>query len=110
MTVSQIARRAGLHRWRDAVDMSVLEERVGHGQLRERDYDDICQKYAVFARVTPKQKQELVKALKRQGHQVAMTGDGVNDLLALREADCSMGCTNRWECPTVLPLYLSFLY
>lgn len=40
--------------------------------------------------MTPKQKQELVKALKRQGRQVAMTGDGVNDLLALREADCSI--------------------
>lgn len=56
----------------------------------EVDYDRICEEYAVFARVTPKQKQELVKDLKRQGHQVAMTGDGVNDLLALREADCSI--------------------
>ncbi len=81
-TVSMIARRAGLERWKDAVDMS----RLG----AEPDYDRLCQQYAVFARVTPKQKQELVKALKRQGHQVAMTGDGVNDLLALREADCSI--------------------
>ena len=47
-------------------------------------------KYAVFARVTPKQKQLLVMAMKRAGYQVAMTGDGVNDLLALREADCSI--------------------
>ena len=54
------------------------------------DYDSLCEEYAVFARVTPKQKQELVKALQRKGHQVAMTGDGVNDLLALREADCSI--------------------
>ena len=54
------------------------------------DYDKICEKYAVFARVTPGQKKELVKALKRQKHTVAMTGDGVNDLLALREADCSI--------------------
>lgn len=89
-TVSQIARRAGLKRWRDAVDMSAFEESRGHDQISDIDYDEICQKYAVFARVTPRQKQELVKALKRQGHQVAMTGDGVNDLLALREADCSI--------------------
>lgn len=81
-TVSQIARRAGLRRWREAVDMSVFGD--------DADYDELCQKCAVFARVTPRQKQELVKALKRQGHQVAMTGDGVNDLLALREADCSI--------------------
>ncbi|HIT00538.1 MAG TPA: HAD-IC family P-type ATPase [Candidatus Faecaligallichristensenella faecipullorum] len=81
-TVSQIARRAGLHGWRNAIDMSALGETA--------NYDLLCQKYSVFARVTPKQKQELVKSLKRQGHQVAMTGDGVNDLLALREADCSI--------------------
>ena len=81
-TVSRIAERAGLERWKDAIDLSAAGEQI--------DYDDICQKYAVFARVTPRQKQELVKALKRQGHQVAMTGDGVNDLLALREADCSI--------------------
>ncbi len=81
-TVSMIARKAGLERWSDAVDMSALGEKI--------DYDRICRDYAVFARVTPKQKQELVKALKRQGHHVAMTGDGVNDLLALREADCSI--------------------
>lgn len=81
-TVSMIAKRAGLRRWRDAVDLSVQEEHP--------DYDMLCRKYSVFARVTPGQKQELVKALKRQGHQVAMTGDGVNDLLALREADCSI--------------------
>ncbi len=81
-TVSAIAKRAGLERWRDAVDLSALGEHP--------DYDAICEKYAVFARVTPRQKQKLVQALKRQGRQVAMTGDGVNDLLALREADCSI--------------------
>ena len=54
------------------------------------DYDELCENYSVFARVTPKQKQQLVMALKRKGHHVAMTGDGVNDLLALREADCSI--------------------
>ena len=81
-TVSMIAKEAGLTRWEDVLDMSELKGEI--------PYDDICQNYAVFARVTPKQKQELVRALKRQGHHVAMTGDGVNDLLALREADCSI--------------------
>lgn len=81
-TVSMIAKRAGLKRWKHAIDMSVIGENA--------DYDSLCEEYAVFARVTPKQKQELVKALQRKGHQVAMTGDGVNDILALREADCSI--------------------
>lgn len=81
-TVSMIAREAGLADWNNAVDMSVFGE--------DADYNSICRKYAVFARVTPKQKQQLVKAMKKGGHQVAMTGDGVNDLLALREADCSI--------------------
>ena len=47
-------------------------------------------RFTVFSRVTPKQKRQLVQAMQRAGHQVAMTGDGVNDLLALREADCSI--------------------
>lgn len=81
-TVSAVARKAGLRRWKDAVDLAELGETV--------DYDAIAVRYAVFARVTPKQKEELVKAMKRQGRCVAMTGDGVNDLLALREADCSI--------------------
>lgn len=81
-TVSMIAKRAGLKKWKDAVDLSHYNG--------EPDYDRLCWKYSVFARVTPKQKQELVRALQRQGHHVAMTGDGVNDLLALREADCSI--------------------
>ena len=59
-------------------------------QKETLDFDRLCQEYAVFARVTPRQKEELVRALKRRGCQVAMTGDGVNDLLALREADCSI--------------------
>ena len=64
------------------MDVSALGEDI--------DYDRICEAYDVFARVTPNQKQELVAALKRKGHHVAMTGDGVNDLLALRTADCSI--------------------
>ena len=81
-TVSMIAKKAGLDHWERVVDMSAFE--------KEPDYEELISKYNVFARVTPKQKQELVKALKRQGHKVAMTGDGVNDLLALREADCAI--------------------
>ena len=81
-TVSMIAKRAGLKRWADAIDLSIQGEDI--------NYDEICEKYAVFARVTPKQKKELVLALKRKDHKIAMTGDGVNDLLALREADCSI--------------------
>lgn len=81
-TVSMIAKQAGLKRWKDAIDLSSVGE--------DADFEELCQRYAVFARVTPKQKQQLVQALKRQGHHVAMTGDGVNDLLALREADCSI--------------------
>lgn len=82
-TVSQIARRAGLADWNKAIDLSTLEE-------NELNFDILCEQYAVFARVTPRQKQQLVQALQRRGHRVAMTGDGVNDLLALREADCSI--------------------
>lgn len=81
-TAAMTAKAAGLRRWKDAVDLSVLGE--------EPDYDWLCRNYTVFARVTPRQKQLLIQALKRQGHCVAMTGDGVNDLLALREADCSI--------------------
>lgn len=81
-TVSMIAKRAGLHGWKNTVDLSALEGEI--------DYDSLCLKYTVFARTTPAQKRELVRAMKRQGCHVAMTGDGVNDLLALREADCSI--------------------
>lgn len=81
-TVSMIAKKAGLDHWERVVDMSAFQN--------EPDYEELTNKYSVFSRVTPKQKQELVKALKHQGHKVAMTGDGVNDLLALREADCAI--------------------
>lgn len=81
-TVAAVAREAGLRTWREAIDMSSLTEPI--------DYEELCLHYKVFARVTPRQKQLLVQTLKQQGHCVAMTGDGVNDLLALREADCSI--------------------
>lgn len=81
-TVAMIAKRAGLENWHQVIDMSELDEDV--------DYNILCNHYSVFARVSPGQKQGLVHAMKSMGHQVAMTGDGVNDLLALKEADCSI--------------------
>ncbi|MDD5953347.1 MAG: cation-translocating P-type ATPase [Oscillospiraceae bacterium] len=82
VTVSHIAQRAGLKDGANYVDATTLKTPE---QLAEA-----AGKYSVFGRVTPQQKLELVKALKKQGHTVAMTGDGVNDVLALKEADCSV--------------------
>ena len=82
ITVSMIARRAGIPGWDRYVDASTLKT----GEA----LDDACDRYTVFGRVTPEQKKELVLALKRKGHNVAMTGDGVNDIPALKTADCSI--------------------
>lgn len=82
LTVSSIAQRAGLKEYASYIDMSAVHTRDEIVQAAE--------KYTIFGRVTPDQKKELVQALKAQGHTVAMTGDGVNDVLALREADCSI--------------------
>ena len=82
LTVSMIAARAGLPDWDRWVDASAL--------TTAEALDEACDKYTVFGRVTPEQKRELVLALKRKGHNVAMTGDGVNDIPALKAADCSI--------------------
>ena len=82
LTVSRIAFRAGLPSWNRAVDASTL--------TTEEALEEACEKYAIFGRVTPEQKKALVLALKRKGHNVAMTGDGVNDIPALKSADCSI--------------------
>lgn len=80
-TVSGIARRAGVDNWDKAVDMS---------KVAKKDIPEAAAKYTVFGRVTPEQKKLLVKALQKKGHTVAMTGDGVNDVMALKEADCGI--------------------
>ena len=56
----------------------------------DADFDRAVREYTVFGRVTPNQKRKLVRALQKQGHTVAMTGDGVNDVLALKDADCGI--------------------
>ncbi|MDI3536332.1 MAG: cation-transporting P-type ATPase [Eubacteriaceae bacterium] len=82
VTVSQIARRAGLAHWESYIDCKTLET--------DEDVAAAAFEYSVFGRVSPDQKQLIIKTLKANGHTVAMTGDGVNDILALREADCSI--------------------
>lgn len=82
LTVSVIATEAGIEGAERYVDASVLKTKS--------DYDEAVEKYTVFGRVTPNQKRMLVQALKEHKKTVAMTGDGVNDVLALKDADCSV--------------------
>ena len=82
VTVSEVAKRAGIRGAENAVDARTLET--------EEQLAAAAERYTVFGRVTPAQKKSLVLALKAAGHTVAMTGDGVNDVLALKEADCSV--------------------
>lgn len=82
LTVSQIAAEAGITGAENYVDASTLET--------EEALRTAAEQYTVFGRVTPEQKRLLVRALQRAGHTVGMTGDGVNDVLALKEADCSV--------------------
>ncbi len=81
-TVSNIAKRSGVLFPEKYVDASTL--------VTDEDIKEAAEQYTVFGRVTPMQKLKLVQALKEQGHTVAMTGDGVNDVMALKEADCSI--------------------
>lgn len=82
VTVSNVARKAGLAEHSQYIDLSQVTS--------DQEVKSLAFEYSVFGRVSPKQKQILVKALQSKGHTVAMTGDGVNDVLALREADCSI--------------------
>lgn len=89
VTVSEVARQAGIENAEKYVDASTLTDNLM--------ISEAIAKYTVFGRVTPKQKQQFVKALKMQGHTVAMTGDGVNDILALKDADCSVAMASGSE-------------
>lgn len=82
VTVSAIAKEAGIAHAERYVDASTLKTKG--------DYQKAVQRYTVFGRVTPSQKRILVQALKNERKTVAMTGDGVNDVLALKDADCSI--------------------
>ena len=88
-TVSRIAIQAGIESAESFVDAATLDT--------EDKIADAVNKYTVFGRVTPKQKKQLVKALQAKGHTVAMTGDGVNDILAMKDADCSVAIASGSE-------------
>lgn len=82
ITVSKIGKTVGLQNYDNYIDMSTLQS--------EADIEEAAGKYTIFGRVTPLQKKSLVLALQKQGRTVAMTGDGVNDVLALKSSDCSI--------------------
>lgn len=82
ITVSAIAKRAGLTEKLRVIDLSTLNS--------EEEIQKAALEYDIFGRVKPEEKHLLIRALKEAGHNVAMTGDGVNDCLALKEADCSI--------------------
>jgi len=86
ITVSNIAKRVGLENYDKCIDARKLNS-----------YDEVKEavlKYSIFGRVSPFQKKQIILALKEAGHTVAMTGDGVNDCLALKEADCSIALSS----------------
>ena len=82
ITVSEVAHRAGIANAEHWVDTTQLST--------EADFAKAVKTYTVFGRVTPDKKKLLIRALRKQGHTVAMTGDGVNDVLAMKESDCSI--------------------
>lgn len=89
ITVSEVAKRAGIKNAESYIDARQLSS--------DKQIYEAAEKYTVFGRVTPEQKRKLVRALKKHGHTVAMTGDGVNDVLALKEADCSVAMASGSE-------------
>ncbi len=86
ITVSKIAKQVGVKNYKQYIDMSTIEEK--------KEIEQIASQYTIFGRVSPAQKRILVEALQKEGKTVAMTGDGVNDVLALKAADCSIAMAN----------------
>ena len=81
-TVQNIAQKIHLPNGQAALDMSTIGAHP--------DWNQLVQNYTVFGRTLPEQKQKLIQALQKNGHKVAMTGDGVNDVLAMRQSDCGI--------------------
>ena len=81
-TVSKVAERANIKNSDKYIDATKL---TSYDKIK-----DAVRKYVIFGRVQPEQKQQIIKALKEEGLKVAMSGDGVNDILAMKEADCSI--------------------
>ncbi len=88
VTVSEVARRAGIQ---NAAQFISLEG------LSDLEVENAANEYTVFGRVSPEQKAILIRAIKKAGHTVAMTGDGVNDILAMKEADCAVSVASGSE-------------
>ena len=82
VTVANVAAQAGIASGNDYIDMSQVDE--------TKDYHELVKYYKIFGRVRPSQKSELIKAMQDNGLTVGMTGDGVNDVLAMRQSDCSV--------------------
>ncbi len=91
-TVSAVAKRAGITGAERFIDANLLKTK--------EDLDQAVESYTVFGRVTPDQKRRLVQDLKRKDHTVAMTGDGVNDILAMKSADCSIAMASGSDAAT----------
>ncbi|MGN0814076.1 MAG: HAD-IC family P-type ATPase [Candidatus Coproplasma sp.] len=88
VTVSEVAKRAGIEN---------ADKFISLEGLNDKEVESVANKYTVFGRVTPEQKAVLVRAIKSEGNTVAMTGDGVNDILALKEADCAISVASGSE-------------
>lgn len=88
VTVSEVARRVGVKN---------ASQYISLDGLTDLEVENVANQYTVFGRVTPEQKAILVRTIKKQGNTVAMTGDGVNDILALKEADCAVSVASGSE-------------